>query len=325
MEIHERASLLCDRGHLHEAMALLEEGVGTGDGAAAHLLANWRFEGRLIRRDFDEALRLFRIAHKLAYRDADLPLMALLATGAGPLTRDWHGSLELLRVRSQRDAVSLRHLKLIEAMAIDPSGNPSLDFAPNFVSTDPLIVRFENFLTRDECDQLIALADASLAPSLVVHPQTGELVRDKIRNSSAAAFPLLQEGPFLHAINRRIAAASRSQWEQGEPTQILHYTAGQEYKLHSDALNSGNQRIQTFLIYLTDDFDGGETYFPHGEHRLRLPKGDAVCFSNVSNDMRPAKNAFHAGLPVTRGQKIVLSKWIRQHTLDLKGPPDKPF
>src|SRR3546814_2304154 len=54
----------------------------------------------------------------------------------------------------------------------------------------------------------------SLAPSLVVHPQTGELVYDKIRTSSAAAFPLLHERPFLHAINRRIADASRSRSEE---------------------------------------------------------------------------------------------------------------
>src|SRR3546814_11532058 len=123
----------------------------------------------------------------------------------------------------------------------------------------------------------------SLAPSLVVHPQTGELVYDKIRTSSAAAFPLLHERPFLHAINRRIADASRSQWEQGEPTQILHYTTDQEYKLHSDALPGGHKRIQTFHVYLTDDFGVGETSFPPRDPPIRFPQGNAICFPTLPN------------------------------------------
>lgn len=251
--------------------------------------------------------------------------MALLASGVGGLLRDWTESLNLLKKQSIRDARSSQQLKLITAMAINSDGDPLMQFSPIFVSSDPLIVKFEGFLSGEECDELIAMATSSFEPSLVVHPESGKLVSNKIRTSSAAAFPLLKEGPFLHAINRRIAAASRSQWEQGEPTQILQYGVGQEYKLHSDALSGGNQRIQTFLIYLSDDFGGGETYFPKGEHYLRLAKGHAICFSNVLNDMRPAANAVHAGLPVTHGQKIILSKWIRRQALDLNGDPNKPF
>ncbi|MBA4163877.1 MAG: peptidyl prolyl 4-hydroxylase subunit alpha [Erythrobacter sp.] len=325
MELHQRASELGNRGQISEAMALLQRGIDEGEGEAAFVLANWRFEGRLIRRDIAEARRLFRLSYDLQFTEAEGPLMALLASGAGGLPRDWTAAVSLLEKRACQDERSSEQLKLITKMEMNSEGEPLTIFMPNFISSDPLIVKFENFLSNEECDELIAMSASSLAPSLVVHPQTGELVYDKIRTSSAAAFPLLHERPFLHAINRRIADASRSQWEQGEPTQILHYTTDQEYKLHSDALPGGNQRIQTFLVYLTDDFGGGETYFPHGDHRIRLPKGHAICFSNVSNDMRPAKNAIHAGLPITHGEKIVLSKWIREQVLDLTGPPDKPF
>ena len=34
---------------------------------------------------------------------------------------------------------------------------------------------------------------------------------------------------------------------------------------------------------------------------------------------------WHAGLPVTRGRKLMLSKWIRDKPLDLAGPPGRPF
>ncbi|MGB3378022.1 MAG: 2OG-Fe(II) oxygenase, partial [Allopontixanthobacter sediminis] len=325
MDLHRRVLRLSDSGQLHEAMSLLVKAVEEGNGAAAFLLANWRFEGTRIRRDLAEARRLFHRSHELNFSPSEAPLMALLASGAGGLSRDWKGALKLLEMKAEQDFRSMRQLKLISAMALTSNGEPVKAWPHDVISGDPLIVRFDEFLTGDECDELIAMARPSFTPSMVVHPGSGKLVNDKIRTSLATAFPLLKENPFLHAINRRIASASCSQWEQGEPTQILRYDEGQEYKLHSDALRGGNQRIQTFLIYLNDDFGGGETYFPHGEHYLRLPKGHAICFSNVSSDMRPANSAIHAGLPVTHGQKIVLSKWIRRQALDLSGPIGMPF
>jgi len=325
MKAHERAIRLGAEGEVHEAKGVLDQAMASGDGDAACVLAHWRIEGTLIRRDIREARSHFDQAVKLGCKDAEGPLMALLASGAGGAPRDWRGALAMLESRQGEDAWAQRQLELIRSMALGEDGAPSEAYAPAFLSQDPLIVHFPAFLTPQECDALIALARPKLAPSQVVHPQTGALIRDRIRTSSAAAFPLVEENPFLHAINRRIAAASRSTWEQGEPTQILSYEPGEEYKLHSDALNADNQRIMTFLAYLTDDFEGGETHFPHGDLRLRFPRGDAICFSNVSADMRPMQSAIHAGLPVRRGEKMVLSKWIRARPLDLTGPAGKPF
>lgn len=325
MKAHERAIRLGAEGKVHEAKAVLDDAIAAGDGEAACVLAHWRIEGTQIRRDIPAARSLFAQATKLGCRAAEAPLAALLASGAGGAPRDWPEALALLERRQADDASARQQLQLIRAMQIGETGEPGVSYPPEYLSHDPLIVHFREFLTPPECDALIALARPKLAPSRVVHPQTGALVEDRIRTSSAAAFPLVDENPFLHAINRRIAAASRSAWEQGEPTQVLSYRPGEEYKLHSDALNAGNQRIMTFLAYLTDDFGGGETYFPHGDLRLRLPRGHAICFSNVSADMRPMQSAIHAGLPVLRGEKIILSKWIRARPLDLTGPGGKPF
>ena len=54
---------------------------------------------------------------------------------------------------------------------------------------------------------------------------------------------------------------------------VLHYAAGQEITNHFDFLNTEmpnyedelsrrGQRVITFLIYLNDDYGGGETEFP---------------------------------------------------------------
>ncbi|MBB3033458.1 prolyl hydroxylase family protein [Alteriqipengyuania lutimaris] len=315
---------LTDSEQLDRAVTALRSQLAEGNGEAAFILAYWRVEGISIRRDLDEATALFRRAVELGYEAARGPLAAMLAHGYGQSRRDWQGALQQLA--SYREPTATRHARLIDAMQLDPEGNPGRSFSPEILCRDPLVLVFREFLTRRECKSLVELASPALRRSQVVHPQTGQLVDDPIRNSSSAAFTLTEETPFLHAINRRIAAASRSRPEQGEPTQVLSYEAGQEYKLHHDALpGEQNQRIQTFLIYLNEDYEGGEIHFPTPNLRFRGNTGDALCFSNVSANMQPARNAAHAGLPVVAGRKIILSKWIRRSPLDLTGPAGLPY
>ncbi|WP_331040153.1 2OG-Fe(II) oxygenase [Allosphingosinicella sp.] len=129
------------------------------------------------------------------------------------------------------------------------------------------------------------------------------------------------ENPAVHALNRRLAAASGTQVTQGEPLQILRYSPGQEYKAHVDALPVGtNQRILTMLVYLNEDYAGGETKFLETGLGFKGRTGDALLFRNASADGRPDPMARHAGLPVTRGQKLIASRWIRAKPLDLMSP-----
>ncbi|WP_294172114.1 2OG-Fe(II) oxygenase, partial [uncultured Sphingomonas sp.] len=126
--------------------------------------------------------------------------------------------------------------------------------------------------------------------------------------------------------NRRIAAATGTTYEQGEPMQVLSYAPGQQYKLHSDALTGDvNQRVVTFLVYLNDDYDGGATVFPDLHLMVRGSRGEGLLFRNVTAEGAPHPLARHAGQPVTSGRKMLLSKWIRMSPLDLSGPPGRPL
>ena len=194
------------------------------------------------------------------------------------------------------------------------------------LNESPRIATFQGFLSQRECAYLIDLATPLLHDAFVVHPATGALIRDPIRTSRSIGFPFVSEEPLLHAINRRIAAATGTTYEQGEPTQILGYEPGQEYKLHSDALaHDPNQRNLTFLVYLNEGFEGGDTYFPDLGISFSGRPGDAILFANVDEAGRPDPRARHAGRPVQSGRKVLLSKWIRNAPLDLSGPPGRPF
>lgn len=322
----DEASLLASRGRVAEGYALLDRGVRDGDALAAFTLANWRLSGYLIRRDLGLARDLFGRAVDLGLEEARPTYIALLANGAGGAERRWSRALEELGAMARTDPMAARQISLLESMRLLSDGNPTQVETPREMSSEPRIVGLDAFLTASECAYVIDRATPRLEDSVVVHPTTGAFMRDPIRTSRAAAFPFVDEDPVLHAINRRIAAASGTIYEQGEPLQVLSYEPGQEYKLHSDALPAGgSQRILTFLVYLNDGFEDGATIFPDLGLSFRGRPGDAILFANVDGAGEPDKRARHAGRPVLAGRKMLLSKWIRSTPLDLSGPPGRPF
>lgn len=320
------AQNLAQRGDVARAFELLSGAVRAGDADAAVALADWRLSGSIIRRDLAEACTLYGRAASLGRDDVAPTHIAMLANTATGKARNWVEAISLLRGRAAFDPLAARQLQLIEAMTLDDAGDPLSQAGAERMSANPQINRFSGFLSAAETDYLINIAQPLLQPSMVVHPTTGRMIHDPIRTAQSAVFPFVREDPVIHAINRRIAAATGTSAEQGEPLQVLCYTVGQEYKVHSDALPSGhNQRTETFLVTLNENYDGGATYFPAIDYRVKGRVGDAVHFVNVDENGAANAAARHSGEPVSQGVKFIMSKWIRERPLDLAGPPGRPF
>lgn len=314
------------RGDAVGAARLLEAAAAAGDGEAAFMLAQWRLAGDVIRRDLSVARQWYGRAAELGVPSAADAYIALLANGAGGSGRRWQEALDTLARSSTANPRSRREVALVAAMKIDGDGNPTAHAASTNLSQSPDIRAFPGFLTPDECRFLVKHAEPLLQDAVVVDPRTGALIRHPIRTARSAAFPFTAESPLLHAINRRIAAATGTSYEQGEPTQILSYGPGEEYRLHSDAIaGDPNQRVATFLVTLAAGFSGGATRFPRLGLSWRGKIGDALFFRNVDAAGQADRNADHAGEAVSGGRKIILSKWIRARPLDLSGPPGRPL
>jgi len=127
---------------------------------------------------------------------------------------------------------------------------------------------------------------------------------------------------LTEVIRQRISAGTRLPVPLFEPSQVLHYAVGQRFEPHHDFLDPTNsayhdslarfgQRIATFLIYLNDGYEGGETSFLKIRMTYRAKQGDALFFANVRQDGSPDPTTLHAGLPPTSGEKWVFSQWIR--------------
>jgi len=268
--------------------------------------------GRLRAGDRDGALELFRQAGEAGRNDAAVIHCNLLASGG-----EWRRGLALLEQLARTDARCRRQLEVVRTMALTGEGDPVAVPVGEVVEQSPHLTLFRALLAPAECRYLAAAARPMLEPSVVVERGTGRQVRDPVRTSDSVGFTWPLENPAVHALNRRIAAASGTDVDQGEPLQVLRYRPGEQYRPHFDAIPGfANQRMLTMLVWLNDGYDGGETLFVATGRKLKGGAGDALLFRNAGEDGRRDEASGHAGLPVAKGEKLVASRWIRQRRFD---------
>lgn len=188
------------------------------------------------------------------------------------------------------------------------------------VVASPRIVVLGNLLSDEECDALIELARPRMARSLTVETKTGgeELNADRTSNGM---FFTRGEHAVVQRLEARIAKLVNWPEENGEGLQILHYTAGAEYKPHYDyfdpnepgtptILKRGGQRVATIVMYLSEPEKGGGTVFPDIHMEVAPKRGNAVFFSY--DRPHPSTRTLHGGSPVIAGEKWIATKWLRE-------------
>ncbi len=84
---------------------------------------------------------------------------------------------------------------------------------------------------------------------------------------------------------------------------LLKYSGGEEYKTHYDG-GTQSKRAISALVYLNDDYVGGELEFPNFKVKIKPEPGMLILF--------PSNFAYrHIAHPVTEGTKYALVTWIR--------------
>jgi prolyl 4-hydroxylase len=191
-----------------------------------------------------------------------------------------------------------------------------LELAPKaMVSESPWIAGVKKFVTAEMCDWLITRARSRLRPSRIYDDQAGQHRRSSDRTNSLAPFRAPDRDMILAILRARIAALTQLPVQAMQNPHILHYSIEQEFRPHYDTPADPDapgfrRRVLTFLIALNDDYEGGETAFLAVKGRWKGRKGGALFFSNVGPDGMLDRKTLHAGLPVTRGEKWLLSQWI---------------
>lgn len=309
--ILNQAIALSNAGRNAEAVALLRQVASTGDPEGLGALAELTWRGGLVEQDPVRARTLYEQAAARGHAKAALTLTNLLASGVAG-KQDWRQAISRLREEAKMNPARKRALDLIEAMELDAHGDPLVVAEGKRLSTDPDVQHFEGLLTEAECDYLRRATGDAFEPSMVFDSNR-RLVQDQIRTSDGAAIHWLIEDPAVVALNRRVAAISHSAYENGEALALLRYSPGQEYRPHFDFVTgAANRRLQTALIYLNDNYEGGQTRFVQTGLCVKGGTGDVILFRNEGADGGPNPLSEHAGMPVTQGIKYLATRWIRE-------------
>lgn len=187
---------------------------------------------------------------------------------------------------------------------------------------DPVFAALGNVVDADECKALIDMARPRLKPSTLVDPASGcDVVSDK--RASWGMFFRLCENDLVARLDRRLSMLMNLPLENGEGLQVLHYPTGAGSEPHHDYLaptNAANresiarsgQRVSTLVTYLNDVPEGGQTVFPQLGLAFSPVRGNACYFEYGDDHGRVDARSLHASAAVTRGEKWVVTKWMRE-------------
>lgn len=171
-----------------------------------------------------------------------------------------------------------------------------------------------NFLSDSECDDIIF----SIKNKLVKSPLTRQDPNDpNFRTSKTGYFS--DNNDIHNMINNKIIKTIKIPNNLSEIPQVQKYEVGNEFKAHWDAFDpevdksfyDKGQRTWTFMIYLNDVEEGGETYFTKLNERIIPKKGKAVIWCNIKENYDIDRNTMHRGSPVKKGEKYIITKWFK--------------
>ena len=194
------------------------------------------------------------------------------------------------------------------------------------MSANPLVRVFPNFVTPSVCNWLIEQARPGLKRALIYDPVGGKDIADHMRTNSAAGFDLMHADLVQAAVQWRMSIAVGVPIAHMEGPTVLHYAIGEQITNHYDFVNpripnyqsefdKRGQRIVTFLVYLNDDYEGGETDFPEPGPALSRRKGNGIFFTNALPNGEPDLRMVHAGLPPKDNEKWLMSQFIRNRVV----------
>jgi prolyl 4-hydroxylase len=302
---------LLNAGQHQQALAIFHRLADQEDPGALATLAQLTWSGDLVAQDFERGRDYYHRAGEAGHVACAVYATNLLASGYVG-ARDWGQAIERLRREAAFDPARAEILALLARLDLTAEGDPRNLPAGERLSESPDIQIFRGAFSYVECNYLLRLEKPDYKRAHVIDLASGVERIDPVRTSEETHVHWLIENPLVHAFNRRLAAISGTRVQQGEPLQILRYRPGQQYRSHYDFIpGATNQRLFTALLYLNEDYTGGETAFPRLDLKVRGRTGDVLLFRNSRADGRREEDSEHAGLPVLTGVKHLATRWIR--------------
>ncbi|KAF9617632.1 hypothetical protein IFM89_037695 [Coptis chinensis] len=194
------------------------------------------------------------------------------------------------------------------------------------LSWKPRVFLYRGFLSHEECNHLISLAQRNLENSSNPHTTSGTPLR-------------IEQDDIVVRIEDRISGWTFLPKENSEPVQIMHYVhedTRERLDYYGDKARLGfdESLMATVVLYLSNVSHGGETLFRKSESKNSQPKedtwsecgrtgyavkplkGNALLFFNVQPNTAPDENSSNARCPVLQGGKWCATKYFYLRAID---------
>lgn len=172
---------------------------------------------------------------------------------------------------------------------------------PEFNYIADQIFTVTDFFTAAECDAYVQLAESLGFDDAPINTTFGPQVRKEVRNNTRVILDDKSRADELWSRIRDYIPHTLGQWKAcgvNERFRFYRYEIGQQFDWHYDGAferPNGERSQLTFMVYLNDGFQGGETTL--GSINIAPQRGMALFFMH---------QILHKGQPIEEGCKYVL-------------------
>jgi prolyl 4-hydroxylase len=190
-----------------------------------------------------------------------------------------------------------------------------------------IVYEIYNILSPQECKYMIQAAkNKGLEESMVWNfdKENGNIL-NKDHRKSKQTWLSDSENEIAQKISDISEYITKIPKQNQEMLQIAMYEPLGKFNDHFDACNyddieycnkmnhNSGERRTTLLIYLNNDFEGGETEFVNLGLKIIPEPGKGILFWNTYDDESIIQESKHRGNQVLKGEKWICTKWTHQN------------
>jgi prolyl 4-hydroxylase len=176
-----------------------------------------------------------------------------------------------------------------------------------------------DFINEKEANYILEKAKDKFKPSVIY----GNIIVEQIRKSNTVW--LSKNDDVIKKIILRVCEKCNLPFKNAEHLQVVKYDTTGYYRNHYDTayedkdetrcfFSYGGHRVVTMLIYLNDDFEGGDTAFINLRKKIKPPKYAGIIFYSLDKKKEFCHPlSLHEGKTVQSGNKYVANIWLRQN------------
>jgi len=181
-----------------------------------------------------------------------------------------------------------------------------------------------NILNEKECKEIIKISENTGFNDSKVFKPNGPGKRDNYARTSKTCWIDSDNNSLtVQKIYKMSAKLTNIPVENQENIQVAQYDKGGLFIAHYDPCDTteyskeicerqnmgAGPRVATLLIYLNDDYTGGQTEFPAIPFLVQPKMGKGILFWSTDNMGNIHDEALHRGLEVLSGKKYICTVW----------------